>query len=197
MPWNEVISDLEEKLINTLKGIFRPMDGIPFFRVLYPPKQEREAIKEFGSLAERLKQKGWKAELLSLTQVLEKALMDLLKCEKTKDLFTKLIELESHNNHTELKYKLGEDENLPEKMKEVIINYVKDQNLTKNSVLFLVRSGVIYPFMTPSHLLKRLEGKVQCCVVIAYPGTKVGCFLDSEPKDLYGSYYRGEIILWR
>jgi hypothetical protein len=31
MPWDEVIGELESKLVGTLKGTFTPMDGVPFF----------------------------------------------------------------------------------------------------------------------------------------------------------------------
>jgi hypothetical protein len=45
MPWDEVIGELESKLVGTLKGTFTPMDGVPFFRVMYPPREEREATQ--------------------------------------------------------------------------------------------------------------------------------------------------------
>ncbi|MFA0782355.1 hypothetical protein, partial [Fervidibacter sacchari] len=77
MPWAEVIEELESKLVGTLKGTFTPMDGVPFFRVMYPPGEEREALRQFRLLSERLKQQGWQVECISLTRVLQETLASL------------------------------------------------------------------------------------------------------------------------
>jgi hypothetical protein len=194
MPWDEVIGELESKLVGTLKGTFTPMDGVPFFRVMYPPREEREAIRKFRLLSERLKQQGWQAECISLTHVLQEALASLFGCD-VKELSERLKKEERIRDRNELKSNLAEY--LPPEMAKVITEHIESQGLSRKGVVFLVRTGAIYPFMRPSHLLKHLEGKVKCAVVIAYPGTSVGAFLDSEPADLYGGYYRGEIIQWR
>jgi len=194
MPWNEVIGELESKLIDTLKGTFKPMDGVPFFRVVYPPKEEREAFRQFRLLSTRLKQQSWQAECISLTYVLQEALASLFNC-KIKELPKRLRKEERTRDRNELKSTLAQY--LPPEMTNIITKYIESKGLSKKGAAFLVRTGAIYPFMRPSHLLKHLEGKVKCAVVIAYPGTNVGAFLDSEPADLYGGYYRGEIIQWR
>jgi hypothetical protein len=191
MPWDEVISELERKLIETLKGTFIPMDGIPFFRVLYPPKEEREALRQFKLLSERLDQQGWRTVYLSLTKVMKEALASLFGC-KVSDLIKKLKEEEKTRDRTELQNLLAQ--HLPHELANIIIRKVESQ---EKCIIFLVRTGVLFPFIRPSHLLIYLENKIKGAVVMAYPGKDVGAFLDSEPGGLYGGYYRGEIIQWR
>ncbi|MFA0740910.1 MAG: hypothetical protein DFNUSKGM_001017 [Candidatus Fervidibacter sacchari] len=194
MPWAEVISELESKLVDTLKGTFTPMDGVPFFRVMYPPREEREALRQFNLLADRLNQQGWQTVQISLTEAMKEALASLLGCGVDK-LAERLKEEERRRDQNELKSNLAE--HLPPEMAKMVIAHIDSHGLSKKGVAFLVRTGTIYPFMRPSHLLARLEGKVKCAIVIAYPGTSVGAFLDSEHASLYGGYYRGEIIQWR
>ncbi len=194
MPWIEVIEKLESKLVGTLKGTFTPMDGVPFFRVMYPPREEREALRQFRLLSERLKQQGWQVKCISLTHVFREALVSLLGC-KVEELPEKLKKEERFRDRNELKSSLAEY--LPLEMARIITKHIESKGLVKKGIAFLVRTGTIYPFMRPSHLLARLEGKVKCVIVIAYPGISVGAFLDSETAGLYGGYYRGEIIQWR
>ncbi len=194
MPWAEVISELESKLVGTLKGTFTPMDGVPFFRVMYPPREEREALRQFKLLADRLNQQGWQTVQISLTEAMKEALASLLGCGVDK-LAERLKEEERRRDQSELKSNLAE--HLPPEMAKVVIAHIDSHGLSKKGVAFLIRTGAIYPFMRPSHLLVHLEGKVKCAIVIAYPGTSVGAFLDSEAVGLYGGYYRGEIIQWR
>ena len=193
MPWTEVIRELEAKLVGTLKGTFRPMDGVPFFRVTYPPREEREALRQFKLLADRLNQQGWPTVQISLTQAMKEALASLLGCG-VQELAERLKEEERSRDRSELKSNLAE--HLPAEIARVVVQIVS-HGVWEKGVLFLVRTGAIYPFMRPSHLLVHLEGKVKLAVVIAYPGISVGAFLDSESAGLYGGYYRGEIIQWR
>ncbi len=194
MPWAEVISELESKIVGTLKGTFKPMDGVPFFRVMYPPREEREALRQFKLLADRLNQQGWQTVQISLTEAMKEAIASLLGCG-VDELSERLKEEERSRDRNELKNKLAE--HLPPEMAKVVIAHIDSHGLSQKGVAFLVRTGAIYPFMRPSHLLAHLEGKVKWVIVIAYPGTSVGAFLDSEPASLYGGYYRGEIIQWR
>jgi hypothetical protein len=194
MPWAELISELESKLVGTLKGTFTPMDGVPFFRVLYPPREEREALRQFRLLANRLNQQGWQTVHVSLTEAMKKAIASLLGCE-VDGLVKRLEEEERSRDHTELQSGLAQY--LPCELAKVVIECIESHIPSEKGAAFLIRTGALYPFMRPSHLLIHLEGKVRSAVVIAYPGTNIGAFLDSESAGLYGGYYRGEIIHWR
>ena len=194
MPWAEVMGDLEERLTETAEGTFVPMDGIPFFRVLYPPGEEREALRQFRLLAERLQQQGWQVSVISLSEAMKKAIASLFGCG-VDEVRGRLQEEEQHRNRSELKSLLSQY--LPLELAKAVINHFQFQNFSGKSAIFLVRTGVLYPFMRPSHLLVQLEGKIRSILVIAYPGVDVGTFLDAGPAEVYGGYYRGEIIHWR
>lgn len=192
MGWHEVMEELEWKLKGTLRGEYRPRDGIPFFRVQYPPQEERKALSEFHLLSERLKQDGWQAESLSLTEVLQETLADMLNCPLDA-LRERLRELELGRDRKELQITLSE--HLPERISERLVEKLKP--LHQNSIVILLRTGALYPFVRPSALLARLENEVNCIIVLAYPSTTLGELLDTVPTSLHGGYYRGEVIYWR
>ncbi len=192
MGWPETMDELEDKLRGTLEGRYRPQDGVPFFRVQYPPGEEREALRQFKLLAQRLEQQGRTVHLIRLTEVLWDA-MDRLIGRSEKDLPERLVDLEKNLGRRELQQRLAE--HLPRRCAEVLIGRLRDAD--KRSVAILTRTGALYPFVRPSTLLSYLEGKVPCAVVLAYPAGSVGSLLGAEPAGGQGGYYRGEIIRWR
>jgi len=192
MGWTDVMRELEDKVVGTLNGTYRPLDGIPFFRVQYPPQEEREALRQLHLLAERLRQKGWPIREISLTEVLREALTALLGASP-EALFEELKSLERERDRRELLRMLSE--HLPDALASALIERLRA--LPKGSGAVLLRTGALHPFLRPSTLLARLEGEVSCAVVLAYPASRVGSFLDMSPVDSRGGYYRGEIIHWR
>ena len=192
MAWSGVMRELEEKLVNTLEGRYRPRDGVPFFRVQYPPAQEREAVRQFRLLQERLTHQGRRVDLIRLTEILWDALAELVGCNRD-DLLDRLVHLEAQNNRSELQHLLATY--LPQWCANVLA--VRLGHADGGSVALLVRPGVLYPFVRPSTLLSLLESRVSCPVVLAYPTHTIGAFLDASPAGGQGGYYRGEIIGWR
>jgi len=192
MGWHEVIGELEGKLEGTLKGTYRPLDGIPFFRVQYPPSEEREALRQFRLLAERLSKRGWRSECVSLTDMFREALLDLLGCPPSQ-LSERLKLLERGQDRSELQERLSEY--LPYEIVKAIQGFLSGSS--SQDVVVLLRMGVLYPFLRPSSLLSMMEGQISCVVVLPYPGTTLGAMLDAPPADPHGGYYRGEVIQWR
>lgn len=192
MAWHDVMQQLEAKLEGTRQGTYRPLDNVPFFRVQYPPSEEREALRQFDQLALRLRQRGWEVKCLSLTEMCRKAVEQLLNGSSS-DLVERLKELEQNRERSELRERLSEY--LPNQLADVLIQELRD--LRREDVAILLRMGALYPFIRSSSLGSRLEGRVQCIVVLPYPGTTTGALLDAAPADPHGGYYRGEIIAWR
>jgi hypothetical protein len=192
MAWTEVMRDLEEKLIGTLEGKYRPRDGVPFFRVQYPPDQEREAVRQFRLLQDRLTHKVRRVDFIRLTEILWDALAELVGCSRN-DLRDQLVHLEAERNRSELQRLLATC--LPQACAKFLEGRLR--NADQRSVALLVRPGVLYPFVRPSALLSLLESRVTCAVVLAYPTHTIGAFLDASPAGGQGGYYRGEIIRWR
>lgn len=191
MGWPELMLELETKLKGVLMGTYRPLDNVAFFRVQYPPAEEREALRQFRLLAGRLRQEGWEAASFSLLDLLRQGLVSLLNCPPPA-LKDRLLALEQDYRRAELKERLSE--HLPGEIIKALTERL--QGMARESVAILLRMGALYPFMRPSSLLARLEGQIACTVVLPYPGTTLGALLDSAPADTRGGYYRGEIIPW-
>lgn len=190
MGWTEVMEELESKLEGTRKGTYRPLDGIPFFRVQYPPQEEREALKEFALLGERLRHRGWLVKILSLTEVFEEALSSLLNCPPEK-LPDRLKNLEQERG--ELQQQLAQY--LPNELVRVLAERLRE--MPANGVAILIRMGALYPFLRSSVLLSRLEGRVTCMLVLGCPEIEQGGMLNASAASYLKGYYRGEIIAWK
>ncbi|MCL5265970.1 MAG: DUF1788 domain-containing protein [Chloroflexi bacterium] len=192
MGWTESVQALEQKVEGMLRGTYRPQDGIPFFRVQYPPAQEREALAKLHLFADRLSQRGWPTEIVSLTEILEKALCDLLGVPPS-GLSARLQEWEQSLDRPELLDMLKDS--LPDAVVGVLVDRLKE--VPKESVVVLVRLGALVPFVRSSTFESKLESKVQCVIVLPYPGTTLGAVLDVAAASAQGGYYRGETIPWQ
>lgn len=192
MGWTEVMEELENKLEGTRNGRYRPLDGIPFFRIQYPPQEEREALRQLALLAERLRQRDWQVLTLSLTEALQEALGSLLNCPP-EELPARLQALERERERAELQESLARY--LPDELARVLTERLRD--MPAGSVAILTRTGALYPFLRSSVLLSRLEGQLACMLVLGYPGTDLGEMLDARPAGPFNGYYRGETISWR
>ena len=194
MVWSNLMNELEEKVIGTIKGTFRPIDGIPFFIVQYTPEEEKEALRQFKLLVNRFSANKLSAEFISLTKILKETLIDLIGVNES-TLEEKLKELENRQNRTELAQTLADQNNMPQKVSEILIKMLK--NKPKNHIAILLRTGSLYPFVRISSILSRLENEIKCILVITYPSNIVGEMLGAKTFDLSGPYYHAEIIKWK
>ncbi|RLI77131.1 hypothetical protein DRP05_11125 [Archaeoglobales archaeon] len=188
MGWIELMKVVEEKVIGTVKGYFRPLDGIPFFTVCYPPEYEREAIRQFKSLSDRLNAKDIPSEVISMKDVLKDALIKLGVAKDGEEL----AKFEMERDREELIEDLRRY--LPDKISEVLLEKLSDKN--PDFVAILTRTGILYPLVRTSSIRAKLENRIKCILIIAYPANEVGEMLYSSSFTL-GGYYRGEVINWR
>lgn len=184
------MEELEKKLEGTWSGSYRPLDGIPFFCIQYPPQEEREALRQFDLLKNRLQGRGWRVQIISLTKALEEALASLLNCPP-ENLPDRLRDLEQRRE--ELQQQLAQY--LPDELVQVLTRRLSQ--MPAKSVAILTRMGALYPFLRPSALLSRLEGRIACMLVLGYPLIDSGEMPDTRPKGYFRGYYRGETIVWR
>lgn len=192
MGWTESMQVLESKVEGTLRGTYRPQDGIPFFRVQYPPTEEREALEQLRLFAVRMSHRGRSTQIVWLTEILEQALCDLLGVSPS-GLADGLREWEQSSTRSELEDML--EDSLPDAVVEALEARLKDT--PRGSIVVLVRLGALAPFVRSSAFESKLEGRVHCVVVLAYPGTTLGAVLDAAPATAHGGYYRGETIPWQ
>ncbi|MGY4706949.1 BREX protein BrxB domain-containing protein [Candidatus Bipolaricaulota sp. J31] len=122
---------------------------------------------------------------------MRETLADMLNCPPER-LQERLKQLEREHERHELQTLLSE--HLPERLAERLTE--KFRAFPQNSAIILLRTGALYPFVRPSALLSRLEGKTSCIIILAYPGTTTGELLGASPASLHRGYYRGETIYW-
>lgn len=191
MGWSKSFQELERRLEGTFDGTYHPVDNVPLFRLQYPPAQEREALRQLRMLAARTEKKSPATQFVSLTDILRTAIQQLLGA-KAEDLEEALQRLEQDAARHELRARLSDE--LPDEITELLVDRLKD--LPRKSVAILVRTGSLYPFVRSSSLESRLEGKLKCAIVMAYPGMTLGELLDTTSQDSHGTHYRGDIIEW-
>lgn len=60
---------LEERVVETVKGR-SPLMEVPYFVCLYHPKDELEILERFSHMVLRLRNKGFSAETISLSEIM-------------------------------------------------------------------------------------------------------------------------------
>ncbi len=185
MPWDkDRFVELERRVKETLKGA-RPALDVPYFRFLYGLGDgiERTCIIEFQNMVKRLKADELSAETIFLSELLLDSLRgfglldeDVLKIESIdrKEIYN---DLRSRN------------------FKEEIVNRLIDRLDGKGTshCAVLLRAGALFPFVNISHIISGLDGKVDCVLVIPYPGSKEGEMLWYRDNDS-NNYYRWETV---
>jgi hypothetical protein len=190
MGWNEVITVLQEEVMGTIEGTFTPQDNIPFFTVCYPPEEEVNAIKEFTFFLQRLQADDVPSGIFSMKDVLKEALIELGVASE--DSGSAIAEYERSKNRKEIKEDLTRY--LPEQVSDIMLRKLRDKD--RNYVAMLLRTGALYPFVRTSSIRAKMENKIRCVAIIAYPANNIGEMLNDASFKL-GAYYRGEIIYWR
>lgn len=186
---NDKIELLYGRITGVLQKRYRPLDGIPFFRFIYPPELEKEALKEFRLLAGRLESNNYSSGTISLFAILKAALIELLNTNE-EELPKKLEEYESTHSQNEMVRLFSE--HLPQMVTEKLLTAISEY--PGPSCLFLTRTGSLFPFVRLSSILSRLEGQTEQTIVALYPGDQEGAMLRDRSFDLAGGYYRGEIL---
>lgn len=190
MPWNGAkIEELYRRVTGVVKRTYRPLDQVPFFRFLYPPEAEVEVLREFRLFVQRLRANNFAAGTISLVEVLQAALMDLLNAS-VDGLAARLKEYEQRSRREELTRMLAE--HLP----EALTGHLRDHldGYPELACVVLTRSGALFPFVRLSSVFSRLEGKAKQVIVALYPGDQEGAMLRDRSFDLAAGYYRGEVL---
>ena len=181
-PWDEEKFELfEKRLIATMNGK-RPVVDVPYYIYLYDPAEELRAIDEFQNLERRLKARGYSAEIIWMSELMIKTL------ERFKFLEPNITQIEK-GNRASVKNDL--ERILPSQIALQLIEKLKHKGVEHCAIL--LRIGALYPFVRVSSLLNFIEGRVNCTLVIGYPGNKEGQMLNDQ-GEIEMNYYRAEII---
>ncbi|MFP4600328.1 MAG: DUF1788 domain-containing protein [Persicimonas sp.] len=193
---SRTIKALREDLIDDSGPKISTMRNYRFAIVVYAPEDEWELRDQIRELAPDLASHGWVMHSISL----QKLMIERLRRELGDDALDKLVELErrlsSRAPERALKF-------LKEKIIQVIEGpdglaadiaadidrlVEEDPERAERTVVFLGRTGALYPFMRTSALLKHLDGRTHNLpVVLLYPGKKEGdaglSFMGQLPPD--------------
>jgi hypothetical protein len=168
----------ESVIIATLDG--KKFIDLPYYRYRYSPEEEVNCIKEFETLRNILKNKGYSAETIYIPEILVQALRSLGFLDDS------LIKIEE-KSFSEIEENL--EDVLVTEVAKILINHLKEKDISHCAII--LRIGSIFPFIHISSLLSQLEGYVKCTLIIPYPGNKEGQMLDYEGDNIK-NYYRGK-----
>jgi len=193
MNLKEHVEELKRDLLNENGPQISTMGNFPFAILQYQPEDEYLMRQQVADLVNDLRHEGWIAKNISLFGLLIKRLKAIDEEEDVLDDFLgdeSLIETYIADEKR-LYQKQGLDRSLrylQEKLANEIeghdglasdilteIKEIVDQGATKKTVVFLSRTGALYPFHKTSGLLRYLDGKTfNIPVILLYPGTRQG-----------------------
>lgn len=170
------MSDLEYRLTDVLEPFLRAADlppgfsayhDMPYALFVYDPEEEFHLRAEVARLGTRLTQRGKRVHRVSLAECLEKAMLDTNPLE---DWYA--VERE-HGVDAVIKT-----------ITEVLAEYSPLVDLLaarlpadldpSRDVVFVVRTGALFPAYRTFSLLEQLKGKVHARTVLFYPGRREG-----------------------
>lgn len=190
MPWDSAkLEELYRRVTGALTGTYRPLDGIPYFRFLYRPEAELQALVEFRLFVRRLRANGFEATSISLVEVLREAVGELLGVSEA-EIYARLKDYERVHPHRELA--LVFSEHLPDGLASCLLSHLREY--PPPACIVLLRAGALFPFVRVSSIFSRLEGKTRQVIVVPYPGDQEGAMLGERSFDLAAGYYRGEVL---
>jgi hypothetical protein len=184
MTWDtNRFDDLESRVMATIAG-GRPALDVPFFRFLYGPKDgvEHICIREMQKMVDRIRARGYTAESIFLSTVFIDTMKELgfldadVVAKEAKGRSDIFVDLRGRFVREEMTKKL----------------LVRLEDRPQSHCAVLLRVGALFPFIRISHILSNLD-RVQCSIVIPYPGSKEGEMLWYSGEN-WNSYYRWETI---
>jgi hypothetical protein len=167
------MSDWKQRLTRTLEPILRETDprpkisayhNMPYAIFRYPPDDEFAVRGEVAMLRTRLEQANKRVTIISLATCLEIALEreGITSAEiKMTEQVTGTATMVNTIHKVLSEYQLLDElvaEQLPETADPLV------------DVVFITRSGALFPFYRTSSLLEQLKGKVEVPAVLFYPG---------------------------
>jgi hypothetical protein len=177
---DRAIQALEKDLLDQDGPQISTMRNYRFAILLYDPQKEFSLRDRIGKLSDKLSNLGWNVLSISL----QKLLLERVKAEDPR-VMESIIRMEHRLyardperalNH--LKEKLSYYIEGPDGIAKDVVAWMDqfaDQhpNQAHRTLIFLARTGALYPFFRSSALLKHIDGKTRNLpVVLLYPGQR-------------------------
>jgi hypothetical protein len=160
---------------------------MPFAILWYEPREEWMMRRELDLLATRLASAGKEVILISMAELLWKAI------EESEGLDT-IIELEKTMGFGKAQEQvttyLSDSDWRP--LRDLLTKRLEDLD-PKRNIAFLIRAASMAPAIYPmSRLLDEMHGRTRVTTILFYPGTIEGTtglrFMDLKDKEVQGNY---------
>jgi hypothetical protein len=166
------MSDLEHRLKHDLEPVLELADprerisayhDMPYALFRYPPEEEFQLRKQVTLLEIRLTQKGKRIKRISLAECLDEAmrsqrpLQDWFEAEREQG--TETIVETVHSVLSEYS-----------PLVDLVATRMPDQPDPFRDIVFIVRTGALFPVYRTFSLLEQLKGRVSVPTVLFYPG---------------------------
>ena len=178
----EKFDELEKRVVVTLKGK-SPLMEAPYYVCLYHPKNELEVIESFQNMVFRLRNKGFSAETIRLSDLMIEILSS-----------SGLLSPEIIQKEEEIREELERDlrRNLAEKVPNILKDRLKGKDVSHCAVL--LRYGALWPFVHLSHIFISIMNRVDCTLVVPYP-SDIGAGYPLNEKSIgIVENYRAEVV---
>ncbi|ESA32466.1 pf08747 domain protein [Leptolyngbya sp. Heron Island J] len=177
---DRAVHDLKKDLLDEAGPRISTMRNYRFAILTYDPRHEFKLRQRIRSLSDELTALGWHVDSISLLQLLLNRLKseDPWVLESIIDMEKYLHEQEPELGLNHLKDKLTNYIEGPDGIAKDVVAWIddfaeKNPNQANHTLIFLGRTGALYPFFRSSALLKHIDGKTQNLpVVVLYPGSR-------------------------
>lgn len=168
-PWKERLIDLEALLGQSdPRRDISAYHDMPYAIFHYPPEEEFPFRKELALLGTRLQTShGKRVHRISLAELLDQAVQSVATWD---DLYVAERSVGLAEARQTVHHILAEASPLTE---WVVRALPQDQDPARD-VVFLWRTGALFPFYRTFALLEQLKGLIQVPTILCYPGTLDG-----------------------
>lgn len=170
------MSDLTDRLTQKLEPILASADprpalsayhDMPYALFRYDPEEEFELRKQVGMLRTRLEQTGKRVHPISLAACMTEAMEKIQPLEDWFDAERKQgTDTVVETIHAVLA------EHAP--LVELVADRMPDEADPLHDIVFITRTGALFPVYRTFSLLEQLKGRVTVPTVLFYPGTVEG-----------------------
>lgn len=170
------MNDLEHRLRNVLEPILEMREpreklsayhDMPYALFQYDPEDEFELRKQVTLLETRLTQKGKRVFRISLAECLDEAL-------KAQDPLDVWFAAEREQGVETLVVTVHEILAEKGRLVELVVKRMPPDLEPARDVVFILRTGALFPAYRTFSLLEQLKGRVAAPTILFYPGTRDG-----------------------
>ncbi|MEJ7811066.1 MAG: BREX protein BrxB domain-containing protein [Gemmatimonadaceae bacterium] len=170
------MSDLEHRIRNALEPVLQLEDprqrlsayhDMPYALFRYDPEEEFELRKQVTLLETRLAQKGKRVERISLAECLDEA----MRSQRSLDEWFAAEREQGVATVVETVHAVL-SEYAP--LVDLVAARMPDNPDPRRDVVFVLRTGALFPVYRTFSLLEQLKGRVHVPTVLFYPGSLDG-----------------------